>query len=71
MNMVIDSLIKFMAPSQIPECGFSVKVHEMNLELLAQILSIFTFLVLYYLFLINLIIFQLFLIISTQIYKHI
>lgn len=42
MNVVIDSLVKLMASSQIPECGFSVKVHEMGMELLAQILFIST-----------------------------
>jgi hypothetical protein len=55
MNVVINSLVKLIAPSQIPESGFSVKIHGMGLKLLAQILFIFTFPVLEYLFLINLI----------------
>ena len=36
MNIIIDSLIKFMASSQIPAGGFAVKVHQIGSELLAQ-----------------------------------
>lgn len=36
MNVVIYSLVKLMAPPQVPVYGFSVKVHLIRLKLLAQ-----------------------------------